>query len=274
MVAIMGLEETIKGLKKGPWTHEEDKLLSEYVSFHGNCSWSSIARFAGLNRSGKSCRLRWVNYLKPGLKRGKITPQEEGIICELHALLGNKWSTIAKYLPGRTDNEIKNYWRTNFKNKEKNPNSKKSEKRRARSLKQMKQEQKQEKQLLEGNMIKNTLSETESKTETKQTEAQEKKQEMASMCPSVEDQCLPLIMFQEITSSWSDIMGYEGIDLVNLWDLDEQPHGHNADNLNQFSNYAMLNQATFEGDTITAQDQDRTFCLDEDNLCYEKYMFG
>ncbi|KAL1193963.1 Transcription factor MYB48 [Cardamine amara subsp. amara] len=108
-----------KGCRKGPWTPEEDKLLAEYVTSHGEGRWSSVAKCAGLNRRGKSCRLRWVNYLRPGLKRGQITPQEEGIILELHSLWGNKWSTIARYLPGLTDNEIKNYWRTHFKKKEK-----------------------------------------------------------------------------------------------------------------------------------------------------------
>ncbi|XP_050214312.1 transcription factor MYB48-like isoform X1 [Mercurialis annua] len=71
----------------------------------------------GLNRTGKSCRLRWVNYLHPGLKRGKMTPQEEKLVLELHAKWGNRWSRIARKLPGRTDNEIKNYWRTHMRKK-------------------------------------------------------------------------------------------------------------------------------------------------------------
>ncbi|XP_057522090.1 myb-related protein MYBAS2-like [Amaranthus tricolor] len=104
--------------RKGPWTPEEDKLLVEYVSLHGEGRWSSVARCTGLNRNGKSCRLRWVNYLRPGLKRGQITSQEEGIIIELHSIWGNKWSKIARYVSGRTDNEIKNYWKTHFKKKE------------------------------------------------------------------------------------------------------------------------------------------------------------
>ena len=67
---------------------------------------------AGLRRTGKSCRLRWLNYLRPDLRRGNITPQEQLLILELHSRWGNRWSKIAQHLPGRTDNEIKNYWRT------------------------------------------------------------------------------------------------------------------------------------------------------------------
>ncbi|KAK3120736.1 hypothetical protein QOZ80_9AG0693030 [Eleusine coracana subsp. coracana] len=71
----------------------------------------------GLNRTGKSCRLRWVNYLHPGLKHGRMSPQEERLIIDLHARWGNRWSRIARRLPGRTDNEIKNYWRTHMRKK-------------------------------------------------------------------------------------------------------------------------------------------------------------
>nr|GMD81673.1 myb-related protein 305 [Ipomoea batatas] len=78
------------GWRKGPWTAEEDRLLVEYVRFHGEGRWNSVARFAGLKRNGKSCRLRWVNYLRPDLKRGQITPHEERIIVELHARWGNR----------------------------------------------------------------------------------------------------------------------------------------------------------------------------------------
>ncbi|KAL0363930.1 UNVERIFIED_CONTAM: Transcription factor [Sesamum angustifolium] len=105
------------GLKKGPWTPEEDQKLLAYIHQHGHGSWRALPPKAGLERCGKSCRLRWTNYLRPDIKRGKFSAQEEQTIIQLHALLGNRWSTIASYLSKRTDNEIKNYWNTHLKKK-------------------------------------------------------------------------------------------------------------------------------------------------------------
>jgi myb proto-oncogene protein len=134
------------GLKKGPWTAEEDQKLVTFLLSHGHCCWRLVPKLAGavhthdhhllnltqmhadgqflpsspragLLRCGKSCRLRWTNYLRPDLKRGLLSEEEEALVIDLHAQLGNRWSKIAARLPGRTDNEIKNHWNTHVKKK-------------------------------------------------------------------------------------------------------------------------------------------------------------
>ncbi|CAL9180939.1 unnamed protein product [Musa hybrid cultivar] len=105
------------GIKKGPWTPEEDIILVSYIQKHGPGKWRSIPANTGLMRCSKSCRLRWTNYLRPGIKHGNFTPQEEELIIHFQSLLGNKWAAIASYLPQRTDNDVKNHWNTHMKKK-------------------------------------------------------------------------------------------------------------------------------------------------------------
>nr|QIG55691.1 MYB transcription factor [Paeonia suffruticosa] len=108
-----------QGQNRGAWAAMEDKILKDYIKIHGEGKWRHLPKRAGLNRCGKSCRLRWLNYLRPDIKRGNITHDEEELIIKLHKLLGNRWSLIAGRLPGRTDNEIKNFWNTNIGKKRK-----------------------------------------------------------------------------------------------------------------------------------------------------------
>ncbi|XP_048429183.1 transcription factor MYB1 isoform X2 [Pyrus x bretschneideri] len=93
-----------------PWTKEEDQLLRKCIEQHGEGKWHRLPLLAGLNRCRKSCRLRWLNYLRPNIKRGNFEEEEVDLIIKLHRLLGNRWSSVAARLPGRTGNDVKNYW--------------------------------------------------------------------------------------------------------------------------------------------------------------------
>ncbi|KAL1209904.1 Transcription factor RAX2 [Cardamine amara subsp. amara] len=105
-------------VKRGPWSPEEDAKLKDYIEKQGTGgNWISLPHKAGLRRCGKSCRLRWLNYLRPNIRHGDFTEEEDKIICSLFASIGSRWSVIAAHLHGRTDNDIKNYWNTKLKKK-------------------------------------------------------------------------------------------------------------------------------------------------------------
>nr|WJZ68975.1 MYBSG6-3 [Gorteria diffusa] len=108
---------TCSSLRKRAWTAQEDRLLKNCIEKYGEGKWHLVPLKAGLNRCRKSCRLRWLNYLSPNIKRGDFHEDEVDLMLRLHKLLGNRWSLIAGRIPGRTGNDVKNYWNTHIRSR-------------------------------------------------------------------------------------------------------------------------------------------------------------
>ncbi|KAK2981231.1 hypothetical protein RJ640_030620 [Escallonia rubra] len=124
-------------VKRGPWSPEEDAKLKAYIDQHGTGgNWIALPQKIGLKRCGKSCRLRWLNYLRPNIKHGGFSEEEDNLICSFYMSIGSRWSIIAAQLPGRTDNDIKNYWNTRLKKKLLGKQRKEQQARRASYAKQ------------------------------------------------------------------------------------------------------------------------------------------
>jgi hypothetical protein len=113
--ASHGVEFSLKApVHKQPFTSEEDQVILDFVRSNGAKNWNFVASELE-NRTPKQCRERWHNHLDPSIQKGPWSPEEDQLLAEKQAVLGNKWAEIARFLPGRTDTLVKNRWNTSVK---------------------------------------------------------------------------------------------------------------------------------------------------------------
>ncbi|WMV33833.1 hypothetical protein MTR67_027218 [Solanum verrucosum] len=214
-------------VKKGAWSPEEDQKLIDYIMQYRIWNWSHMPKFAGLSRTGKSCRLRWINYLRPDLKKGPFSIEEVEIVIRMYQSLGNRWSAIAKELPGRTDNEIKNFYHTHLK---KHLGTKVEVKPKSRSKKVNK---------------------------AKQIEMSTQKKPLITTCPNIEGPNDPTLDFTNSSSSSSYITFDENYEIMGfLKTLDQDNDVTSIVNQVDDENIVILESSTWSSSSVDLYTKD------------------